>query len=79
MPSGPWGRLKPVELDPLQDMGLPSKGDDRYVFILTCSLVCSGKLIIIGYSTTKHRNGTTTRLSHVSLPFAQKQVTRTQS
>ncbi|KAH7193228.1 uncharacterized protein B0J16DRAFT_73900 [Fusarium flagelliforme] len=29
MPSGPWGRLKPVELDPLQDMGLPSKGDDR--------------------------------------------------
>jgi sphingosine kinase len=29
MPSGPWGRLKPVEQDPLLDMGLPSKGDDR--------------------------------------------------
>ncbi|RGP66237.1 sphingosine kinase [Fusarium longipes] len=29
MPPGAWGRLKPVEQDPLQDMGLPSKGDDR--------------------------------------------------
>ncbi|KAF9767682.1 hypothetical protein IL306_015106 [Fusarium sp. DS 682] len=28
MPSGPWGRLKPVEQDPLQSVGLPSKGDD---------------------------------------------------
>lgn len=29
-PSGPWGRLKPVEQDPLQSIGLPSKGDTRY-------------------------------------------------
>ncbi|KAF4978909.1 hypothetical protein FZEAL_4795 [Fusarium zealandicum] len=29
MPSGPWGRLRPVEQDPLQSMGLPSKGDGR--------------------------------------------------
>ncbi|OAA39134.1 hypothetical protein NOR_06394 [Metarhizium rileyi] len=27
--SSPWGRLKPVEQDPLQSMGLPSKGDAR--------------------------------------------------
>lgn len=28
-PSGPWSRLKPVELDPLEAIGLPSKGDNR--------------------------------------------------
>ncbi|KAI1434696.1 hypothetical protein GGR50DRAFT_389149 [Xylaria sp. CBS 124048] len=28
-PSTPWSRLKPVELDPLEAMGLPSKGDNR--------------------------------------------------
>ncbi|KAI1197564.1 hypothetical protein F5X97DRAFT_301963 [Nemania serpens] len=28
-PSTPWSRLKPVELDPLESMGLPSKGDNR--------------------------------------------------
>ncbi|TQS33404.1 hypothetical protein Golomagni_06253 [Golovinomyces magnicellulatus] len=28
-PSGPWNRLKPVEQDPLESMGLPSKGDAR--------------------------------------------------
>ncbi|VUC22470.1 unnamed protein product [Clonostachys rosea] len=28
-PSGPWGRLKPVVQDPLESMGLPSKGDNR--------------------------------------------------
>ncbi|TAQ87454.1 hypothetical protein B7494_g4233 [Chlorociboria aeruginascens] len=27
--SGPWSRLKPVNLDPLEAMGLPSKGDNR--------------------------------------------------
>ncbi|KID86383.1 hypothetical protein MGU_06525 [Metarhizium guizhouense ARSEF 977] len=27
--SSSWGRLKPVEQDPLQSMGLPSKGDTR--------------------------------------------------
>ncbi|RFU27879.1 hypothetical protein B7463_g8480, partial [Scytalidium lignicola] len=27
--SGPWGRLKPVNLDPLEAIGLPSKGDKR--------------------------------------------------
>ncbi|OHE98182.1 hypothetical protein CORC01_06550 [Colletotrichum orchidophilum] len=27
--SGPWGRLKPVDLDPLDNYGLPSKGDTR--------------------------------------------------
>ncbi|KAI0109505.1 hypothetical protein GGR51DRAFT_558199 [Nemania sp. FL0031] len=27
--SAPWSRLKPVELDPLESMGLPSKGDNR--------------------------------------------------
>lgn len=30
-PSGPWGRLKPVNLDPLESVGLPSKGDNRYI------------------------------------------------
>jgi len=29
IPSGPWGRLKPVEQDPLESFGLPSKGDTR--------------------------------------------------
>ncbi len=29
-PSGPWTRLKPVTLDPLEGYGLPSKGDNRY-------------------------------------------------
>ncbi|KAH7350212.1 hypothetical protein B0T11DRAFT_138981 [Plectosphaerella cucumerina] len=29
VPSGPWGRLKPVDLDPLDSIGLPSKGDTR--------------------------------------------------
>lgn len=28
-PSAPWSRLKPVELDPLEAIGLPSKGDNR--------------------------------------------------
>ncbi|RYO81046.1 hypothetical protein DL762_007349 [Monosporascus cannonballus] len=28
-PSAPWSRLKPVEMDPLEAMGLPSKGDNR--------------------------------------------------
>ncbi|RYP16294.1 hypothetical protein DL765_005200 [Monosporascus sp. GIB2] len=28
-PSAPWNRLKPVEMDPLEAMGLPSKGDNR--------------------------------------------------
>lgn len=28
--SVPWSRLKPVNLDPLESMGLPSKGDNRY-------------------------------------------------
>ncbi|CAH0023074.1 unnamed protein product [Clonostachys rhizophaga] len=28
-PSGPWGRLKPVVQDPLESIGLPSKGDNR--------------------------------------------------
>lgn len=32
-PSAPWSRLKPVELDPLESMGLPSKGDNRYVHV----------------------------------------------
>ncbi|KAK7403138.1 hypothetical protein QQX98_011086 [Neonectria punicea] len=27
--SGPWGRLKPFDQDPLQAMGLPSKGDTK--------------------------------------------------
>lgn len=30
--SGPWSRLKPVEQDPLEIMGLPSKGETRSVF-----------------------------------------------
>lgn len=34
MPSGPWGRLKPVDQDPLESMGLPSKGDLRYLLHL---------------------------------------------
>ncbi|KAF5550506.1 hypothetical protein FNAPI_7709 [Fusarium napiforme] len=38
MPSGPWGRLKPVEQDPLQSIGLPSKGDDRCVLGGQCYL-----------------------------------------
>ena len=29
--SVPWSRLKPVTQDPLEAIGLPSKGDNRYV------------------------------------------------
>lgn len=29
--SAPWSRLKPVNQDPLEAIGLPSKGDNRYV------------------------------------------------
>ena len=29
--AGPWGRLKPIEQDPLDSIGLPSKGDTRFV------------------------------------------------
>ncbi|PSS05137.1 hypothetical protein BD289DRAFT_806 [Coniella lustricola] len=28
-PSTPWQRLRPVDLDPLEEMGLPSKGETR--------------------------------------------------
>ncbi|KAI8630508.1 hypothetical protein F5Y19DRAFT_48294 [Xylariaceae sp. FL1651] len=34
-PSAPWSRLKPVELDPLESMGLPSKGDNRLLDLKT--------------------------------------------
>ncbi|KAL7936432.1 hypothetical protein V8C35DRAFT_277855 [Trichoderma chlorosporum] len=34
-PSGPWGRLKPVEQDPLDSIGLPSKGDTRLLDLKT--------------------------------------------
>lgn len=30
-PSGPWSRLKPISIDPLESVGLPSKGDNRWV------------------------------------------------
>jgi len=30
--STPWGRLKPLNLDPLEAIGLPSKGDKRFVW-----------------------------------------------
>lgn len=33
--SAPWSRLKPVELDPLEAIGLPSKGDDRLLDLKT--------------------------------------------
>ncbi|KAL7955749.1 hypothetical protein V8C34DRAFT_316192 [Trichoderma compactum] len=33
--SGPWGRLKPVEQDPLESIGLPSKGDTRLLDLKT--------------------------------------------
>lgn len=26
----PWGRLKNVKIDPLESIGLPSKGDNRH-------------------------------------------------
>lgn len=29
--SGPWGRLKPVNENPLDEFGLPSKGEKRFV------------------------------------------------
>ncbi|XXG98871.1 dolichol-P-mannose synthesis [Hypoxylon texense] len=34
-PSAPWSRLKPVEMDPLEAMGLPSKGDTRLLDLKT--------------------------------------------
>ncbi|KAI0598240.1 hypothetical protein F4775DRAFT_592504 [Biscogniauxia sp. FL1348] len=34
-PAAPWNRLKPVELDPLESMGLPSKGDHRLLDLKT--------------------------------------------
>ncbi|POR39014.1 Uncharacterized protein TPAR_00787 [Tolypocladium paradoxum] len=33
--SGPWGRLRPVEQDALETMGLPSKGDSRLLDLKT--------------------------------------------
>ncbi|KAI3554474.1 hypothetical protein CABS03_07737 [Colletotrichum abscissum] len=33
--SGPWGRLKPVDMDPLDSYGLPSKGDTRLLSFKT--------------------------------------------
>lgn len=35
--SGPWGRLKPVVQDPLESIGLPSKGDNTCVVELTAA------------------------------------------
>lgn len=29
-PNRPWGRLKKVRNDPLESIGLPSKGDNRH-------------------------------------------------
>ncbi len=29
-PNRPWGRLKNVKYDPLESIGLPSKGDKRH-------------------------------------------------
>ncbi|KAI1489648.1 hypothetical protein F5X96DRAFT_670463 [Biscogniauxia mediterranea] len=34
-PAAPWNRLKPVELGPLESMGLPSKGDHRLLDLKT--------------------------------------------
>jgi hypothetical protein len=34
-PSRAWDRLKPVNLDPLEAVGLPSKGDNRRVVDLS--------------------------------------------
>ncbi|KAI1503796.1 hypothetical protein F5X99DRAFT_374458 [Biscogniauxia marginata] len=34
-PAAPWNRLKPVELGPLESMGLPSKGDNRLLDLKT--------------------------------------------
>jgi hypothetical protein len=55
--SGPWNRLKPANFDPLEAIGLPSKGDTRYylfksfiVFILNTET---------GFSITKPKNVTT--------------------
>ena len=35
--SGAWNRLKPVREDVLESYGLPSKGETRYVFLLSSS------------------------------------------
>lgn len=64
-PSGPWQRLKPVDLDPLESMGLPSKGETRYapkrIFDVQPCHVLS--LTRPDCSITRTRSATTQRLS----------------
>lgn len=49
-PSGHLSRLKPVEVDPLAEYGLPSKGEKRFV------LLSAGKSKKIGKAGTKTSN-----------------------
>lgn len=62
--SVPWSRLKPVNQDPLEAIGLPSKGDNRYVY---CAVGAFDTLTILltrgaGFSITKLKNDTIQRL-----------------
>lgn len=34
--SGAWSRLKPSAIDSLENVGLPSKGETKYVLLLPC-------------------------------------------
>jgi hypothetical protein len=49
--SGPWGRLKPVNLDPLEAVGLPSKGDNRYNGHLCYAMSIDSQTRLIDYKT----------------------------
>ena len=59
--SGPWNRLKPMVIDPLDVYGLPSKGEMRYVSSLATALFRTTHILFEGYTTTKSKKATTPR------------------
>jgi len=66
-PSGPWSRLKPVNIDPLDAVGLPSKGDNRYdgcVLLFTpLHVVCLlPNIASTDFSISEHKSDTMRRL-----------------
>jgi hypothetical protein len=60
--SGPWSRLKPVNVDPLEAIGLPSKGDNRQVSLVFAAGGTSRAPCLLmldtGCSTTKRKSDT---------------------
>ena len=42
-PQAPWSRLRPAQIDPLESMGLVSKGDERHVSALCRHLLSNAR------------------------------------